>query len=781
MSKKTLNLVDGYGYVFRAYYALPPMMDPNGTPVGAVFGFCRMLLNLIEKYKGEPLAVVFDSGGKNHRHTIYPDYKAHRPTPAEDLIVQFPLVREVCVALGVSVIEQANQEADDLIATYARLAKKEGYHVNIISSDKDLMQLVDSHITMFDPIKNKTIEIKDVVEKFGVPPSQMVDLQALMGDSTDNIPGVPGVGPKTAKQLITEFGSLDKLYAHINKIPESKRKESLIAHKDLAYISKKLVALIDLKPEHDVHNFAVHSDVNKTKIFLEQYGFKSLLKKFDIDHVAHQPHEDKNPSRNEGADQSQFAGLLVFADLKSELENNPGLDPFQVHDLASLSLSLFQGKFKPTVLDIQAELEIPNASVSELFATLYGVAIERKVIDNYLTCDRFMPFVLVEMEKVGICVDLEYLEQLRSKYTLSLKSVEEVIYKLAGCEFNINSPKQLGHILYEKNNFLVATKTKTGQLSTDADTLQKLADHGYDLPRKILEYRGFAKILSTYVQPLIDKADKGRVHTTFSHTQTLTGRLASSNPNLQNIPIRTGDGRAVRRAFVASSQDNVLISFDYSQIELRLLAHYSEDSALIDAFHKGKDIHSMAAEHLFGKVTEVTRRMAKTVNFGIVYGISAYGLAENLNISRSEAQNIIDSYFKRYPGVKTYIENQIHLARRQGYVTTITDRPIYIVDINSRNAAQRQFAERQATNAPLQGSNAELIKRAMVKIHFWLKEEKLGAKMVLQIHDELIFDVPKTDIEKIQKYVTKVMTKIYPLKVPLVVDCGVGNTWLQAK
>jgi len=781
MTKKTINLIDGYGYVFRAYYALPPMTDPKGVPVGAVFGFCRMLLNLLAKHEGELLAVVFDSGGKNHRHHLYPAYKSNRPPAPEDLVSQFPLVRDVCQVLGVPIIEEANQEADDLIATYARLGAKEGYLVNIVSSDKDLMQLVNDRITMYDPIKNKTIDRTGVIEKFNVHPEQVIDVQALMGDSTDHVPGVPGIGPKTAAQLINEYGSLDNLYARIEDVPASKRKENLIRHKDLAYISKNLVTLVDLSVEHDIHNFLVRFDNEKALSFMRVYGFESLIKKIKLSPKKPEniPFNPLHLTANDRLGPKDGENN-VFADLKTTLKSRPDLDPFQVHDLASLSLCLFQGKYKHTLTDIRAALNMPEASETELFDTMYGMALERKIIDNYLGCDRFIPFVLTDMERAGITVDALYLQKLQQKYTEQIQETEKLIYKTVGMEFNINSPKQLGHVLYEKNNFQAASKTKTGQLSTDADTLKKLADSGYELPKQILKYRTYAKILSTYVQPLIDKAEQGKIHSTFSHVQTLTGRLASSNPNLQNIPIRTEDGKTVRRAFVASSDDHMLMSFDYSQIELRLLAHYADEPVLIEAFQKGEDIHKTTAQHLFGNVSDEMRRIAKTVNFGIVYGISAHGLSENLGISRTEAKKIIDDYFVRYPGVRVYIDHQIQLARAQGYVTTVTDRPIYIIDIKASHAGQRQFAERQATNAPLQGSNAELIKRAMVKIYFWLSQQKLKTQMVLQVHDELIFDVPKSEIEQIKEFVVKTMTNIHKLKVPIVVNCGMGNTWLSA-
>lgn len=778
MARKTINLIDGYGYVFRAYYGLPPMTDPKGRPVGAVFGFCRMLLNLIEKHKNEPLAVVFDSGGKNHRHHLYPAYKSHRPLTPEDLILQFPLVRDVCQALGVSVIEMPNQEADDLIATYARLATKEGYAVNIVSSDKDLMQLVNDHITLYDPMKNKTIDEAGVVEKFGVSPDQVIDVQALMGDSADNIPGIPGVGPKTATQLIVDYGTLDNLYAHVDAMPVSKRKENLVTYKALAYISKELVTLIDVPVAHDIHNFAVHFDAEKAAAFMQAFGFESLMKKLRLSSACTQ--ESTEP-RDGITDSHLYTNVShVFADLKSALKTHPALDPFQVNDLASLSLCLFQGRHKHTLADIRAALDQPEASETELFNSLYNMAVDRKIIDNYLACDRFMPFVLTAMENAGITVDVPYLQTLQAKYAGQIKDVERLIYQTVGMEFNINSPKQLGHILYEKNNFQAVSKTKTGQASTDADTLQKLADSGYELPKQILAYRMYAKILSTYIQPLIDKAEQGKIHSTFSHTQTLTGRLASSNPNLQNIPVRTEDGKSVRQAFVASSADHVLMSFDYSQIELRLLAHYAGEPVLIEAFQKGEDIHKTTAQHLFGDTSDKARRIAKTVNFGIVYGISAHGLSENLGITRTEAQKIITDYFARYPGIRAYIDTQIQLAKTKGYVTTITERPIYIVDINTANAGQRQFSERQAVNAPLQGSNAEIIKRAMVKIYFWLKQQKLKTQMVLQVHDELIFDVSKSEIDTVKGYVIKTMENICTLKVPIVVNCGIGDTWLEA-
>lgn len=779
MTRKTINLIDGYGYVFRAYYGLPPMTDPKGRPVGAVFGFCRMLLNLIEKHKNEPLAVVFDSGGKNHRHHIYPAYKSHRPPAPEDLIPQFPLIREVCQALGVFMIEMPGQEADDLIATYARLAAKEGYAVNIVSSDKDLMQLVNDHVTMYDPMKNKTIDRAGVIEKFGVPPDQVIDVQALMGDSADNIPGIPGVGPKTATELIKAYDTLDNLYAHVDEMKTSKRKENLLTHKGLAYISKELVTLVDVPVEHDVHNFAVHFDTVKAAAFMHDCGFESLARKVQVTKTVVTSDKEQVSTKLESIS-SSGNDRNVFVDLKAALKTHPDLDPFQVQDLASLSLCLFQGRHKHTFADIRAALDLPEASEEILFNAMYNMAADRKIIDNYLGCDRFMPFVLTAMENAGIMVDVPYLKKLQHKYAAQIQEMEQLIYKTAGIEFNINSPKQLGHILYEKNNFQTTSKTKTGQLSTDADTLQKLADSGYELPKQILEYRMYTKILSTYVQPLIDKADQGKIHSTFSHTQTLTGRLASSNPNLQNIPVRTEDGRAVRQAFIASSADHVLMSFDYSQIELRLLAHYADEPTLIEAFNKGEDIHKTTAQHLFGDVSDVSRRTAKTVNFGIIYGISAHGLSENLGITRTMAQKIITDYFVRYPGIRAYIDNQIQLARAQGYVMTITDRPIYIVDINASNGVQRQFAERQATNAPLQGSNAELIKRAMVKIYFWLKQQNLKTQMVLQVHDELIFDVPQSEVDTVKEYVTRTMAGIYQLKVPIVVNCGIGDTWLEA-
>jgi len=952
-----LFLVDGSGYIFRAYHALPPLTrKSDGLPVGAVAGFCNMLYKLIEDTKDEfeptHLAVIFDAAAKTFRNDIYPAYKANRVEPPEDLVPQFALVRDATRAFGVPCIEKKGFEADDLIATYARLAAEAGARVTIVSSDKDLMQLVNDRVDMLDTMKLKTIAREQVIEKFGVPPEKVVEVQALAGDSTDNVPGVPGIGIKTAAQLIEEYGDLETLLSRASEIKQNKRRENLIEFAEQARISRRLVELDnDVPIEEPLETMGVRDPDPETLIgFFKDMEFSTLTRRvgerfnIDVDAIqatgAHPPADPDAALEAAEAAQKQtvsrtgrggtpgampkgidadFAkanyvavtalpdleewiarayeqgflavdtetdslfpmrarlvgvsmalvpgeacyiplqhgagGGLDFGDaegqpqiplgdalkaLKPLLEDKSilkigqnlkfdmivfrqhgielrGLDDTMLmsyaldagvhgHGMDELSelhlghkpiaFAEVAGKGKAQITFDQVPVDRATAYAAEdadvtlrLWHILKSRLVAERRVGVYEMLERPLVAVLVEMERAGVKVDKAVLARLSSGFAQKMAEYEEEIYELAGERFNIGSPKQLGEILFDRQGLEGGRKTKTGAWSTDADTLEMLAAQGHELPKRVLDWRGLSKLKSTYTDALPEyiNPETGRVHTSYSLAATSTGRLASTEPNLQNIPVRTEDGRKIRTAFIAE-KGNLLISADYSQIELRLLAHIADIEALKKAFAEGLDIHAMTASEMFNTPIEgmdpSVRRRAKAINFGIIYGISAFGLANQLGISRGEAGEYIERYFKRFPGIRAYMDDTKDFAHKNGYVETIFGRRIHLPAINSKNPAEKSFMERAAINAPIQGSAADIIRRAMIRMPRALQDAKLTARMLLQVHDELIFEVPEKEAAKTCETVSGVMSSAaapaVTLTVPLDVDARAAKNWDEA-
>ncbi|MFI5024462.1 MAG: DNA polymerase I [Alphaproteobacteria bacterium] len=931
-------LVDGSGYVFRAYHALnppKPMLRPDGTLVNAVYGFSSMLIKLLRESDADCIAVIFDAGRTTFRNAIYADYKAHRPEPPEDLIPQFPLVREAARAFNLPAIEQGGYEADDLIATYARLAREAGARVTIVSSDKDLMQLVRDGVAMLDPIKEKPIGPAEVAEKFGVPPEKVVDVQALAGDSTDNVPGVPGIGVKTAAQLINEYGDLETLLARAGEIKQPKRRESLQQFAEQARVSKKLVVLEDHVPlEVPLAALTLREpDHDKLVAFLKEQGFPSLVARVEAQAGAKpaapqarteagaavrapeplraplaplpaaplgQSYElvqseealapwiaralaagtvavdtettslDATQARLVGVSLSLEPGAACYVPLghrapehqgtldlgenaareapkqialpsalqmlKPLLEDPAvlkighnikydmvvlarygiaitpiedtmllsyvlaaGLHGHGMDELAKLHLDHDTIKYKDVTGSGKGQIgfdEVPldkacayaaeDADVTlRLWHVLKPQLLAERLVSVYETIERPLVPVIVAMEREGIKVDRTELKRLSEDFAARLVELERQIHKLAGESFNVGSPKQLGEILFERMSLAGGRKAKTGAYVTDADVLEELAAQGHDLPARVLDWRQLQKLKSTYADALVEQInpETGRVHTSYGMAIASTGRLSSTDPNLQNIPVRTEEGRRIRRAFVAEPGWK-LVSLDYSQIELRLLAHVADIQALERAFKEGIDIHALTASQVFGVPVEgmdpMVRRKAKAINFGIVYGISPFGLARQLGIPQAEAADYIKAYFARYPGIRDYMERTKELCRKEGYVTTAFGRRIYLRGIKDQNPARRGFAERAAINAPIQGGAADIIKRAMIRVPEALAEARLSARMLLQVHDELVFEVREAEVEATVKAMRKVMEGAAHLKVPLVVDAGVADNWADA-
>jgi DNA polymerase-1 len=914
-----LFLVDGSGFIFRAYHALPPLTRPDGTPVGAVMGFCNMILKLLSDHPNAKIAVIFDAARKNFRNDIYPDYKANRPPPPEDLVPQFPLIREASSAFGLPTIELEGYEADDLIAAYARLGVEAGVGVTIVSSDKDLMQLVRPGVRLMDPIKQTLVGPPEVMEKFGVPPEKVVDVQALAGDSIDNVPGVPGIGVKTAAQLITEYGDLETLLARAAEIKQPKRRESLEQNAEMARISKKLVTLDAHSPVPAPLSALVpeHPFSEKLNAFLQTQGFKSLLarvaaKATSIPQPIPPPKgegEKKVKIQGEGVKQiytlistedalkdwisgweewavlgvdTETTGLTpasanlvgislakkegvacyipvshgrkadllgmdgpaieqiplqrvldilqpvltdpavakvghnIKFDLQMFLKN--GADIFPVddtmlmsyvldgtahgHGLDELALTFCghkmisydevtgTGKNRISFAEVPLDKACNYAAEDADFTLrLYNIFKPRlsaeKMSSVYEDIERPLGPVIARMEMTGIKVDPQVLKTLSQKFGEKITGLEEEIHKEAGHPFNLASPKQLGTVLFDEMGLPGGAKTKTGEWSTAADVLEDLAVQGYDFVEKILDWRHLSKLKSTYTESL--QADinlaTGRVHTSFSMALTNTGRLSSSDPNLQNIPIRTEEGRMIRTAFVAED-GNVLLSIDYSQIELRLAAEMAKIEALQRAFREGQDIHAITASQVFGvpldQMTPDIRRKAKAINFGIIYGISGYGLAKQLDCAPGEAGAYIKQYLARFPELASFMESCKQEARDNGFVRTLYGRKCVIAGITDKNGARRSFAERQAINAPLQGTAADLVKLAMVRVDRLIRDENLPAKLLLQVHDELVLEVPKDRAEDIAKRVQNEMQSIASFSVPLLAEAGWAHNWADA-
>ncbi|MDE1148753.1 MAG: DNA polymerase I [Azospirillaceae bacterium] len=962
--KETLYLVDGSGFIFRAYHALPPLNRPDGTPVNAVLGFTNMLMKLLADVKVRSVAVIFDSKRENFRNAIYAEYKAHRPPPPEDLVPQFALIREAVDAFNLPCLALEGYEADDLIATYARLAREAGRDCVIVSSDKDLMQLITDGVGLLDPMKNKSIGADEVMEKFGVAPDRVVDVQALAGDSVDNVPGVPGIGVKTAAQLITEYGDLDGLLARAHEIKQPKRREALTLHAEMARISRQLVRLDAHAPVPEPLEAlkARAPDHDKLVAWLREQGFRSAIQKVegeflrdggtpaapaltleatpaaakaggeqrtdavraafnsrfystevapigeptipapaevsyelvrdaaalkrwvdaatlagtvavDTETDGLSPNTAKlvgfslshTPGRacyvpvghiNPDAPKEQAGGfdfgeappppeqialedarallaplladpsvLKVGQNLKFDLrvlarhgfaENAAAIAP--VDDTMLLSYALGAGAhghgmdelaqrhlghtcitfdevtgtgknritFDRVPLDRACAYAAEDADITlRLHQVLKADVLRRHLVTVYETLDRPLTPVVATMEDAGILVDRAMLAELSRDFAGRLAKLEEDIHLLVGHPFNVASPKQLGEVLFDEMGLPGGKKGKTGAYSTDSGVLEPLAEQGVEVAQRVLDHRQLAKLKSTYTDALQQQIDPvtGRVHTSFALAATATGRLSSTDPNLQNIPIRTEEGRKIRRAFIAP-EGHVLLSVDYSQIELRLVAEIADVPALKRAFTEGIDIHAMTASQVFGvpldQMTGEIRRKAKAINFGIIYGISGFGLGRQLGIGPGEAGAFIKQYFERFPELAGYFERTKAEAKEKGYVTTLFGRQCWIQGIKESNAARRAFAERQAINAPIQGTAADIIRRAMARIPAALTGAGLKARMLLQVHDELLFEVPVAEVDATIPVVRAVMEGAASLSVPLVAEAGTGRSWGEA-
>ncbi len=894
-------LVDGSGYIFRAFHGLPPMTRPDGTPVNAVYGFTTMLMRLVEDTDADRIAVVFDVARTTFRNDIYADYKANRPDPPPELVPQFALIRDAVRALNLQVAELPGYEADDVIATYARRAAALGAEVTIVSSDKDLMQLVDDRISLFDPVKQRRIGAAEVAERFGVGPEKVVDVQALAGDSSDNVPGVPGIGVKTAAQLIDEYGDLDTLLARAEEIRQPRRRSNLIEFAEQARISRELVLLRDDAPvAEDLDAFAVPGlDPALLRPFLEEQGFASILARLggnrenerqaapvEADYTLVTDEETLRQWVEDGfeagvvaidtetdsldAQRARLVGLslavapgkacyipvghelaaelleaeaprqlspetalavlepLLASDavlkvgqnIKYDMEvlaghdirvspiddtmvlsyvldgssHGHGMDELaRLHlDHECISYESVCGKgrnavtFDKVALDKALDYAAEDADVTlRLHRVLRPRLREERMAAVYETIERPLIPVLAGMENAGIKVDVAALKALSNDFARRIGDLEGDIHGLAGQSFNIGSPKQLGEILFDEMGLPGGRKGKTGAYATGAEILEDLRAQGHDLPARVLDWRQLSKLRSTYTEALAAAAHPGtqRVHTSFSQAVAGTGRLSSNDPNLQNIPVRTEEGRKIRRAFIAEP-GHMLVSADYSQIELRLLAHVAEIEPLRDAFHAGLDIHALTASQVFGQPAEgmdpMTRRRAKAINFGIIYGISAFGLSRQLAIPQGEARAYIDAYFERYPGIRDYMGRARAFARKHGYVPTIFGRKCRTPYIADRNPARRSFAERAAINAPLQGSAADIIKRAMLRVPHALAGAGLKARMILQVHDELLFEAPEDEVEETCACVAAAMESAAELAIPLVVETGAADNWADS-
>jgi DNA polymerase-1 len=905
MTKK-IALIDGYGFVFRAFHSLPPLTRSDGTPVGAVYGFTNMLIKLIAGLDVSHVAVVFDSGSKTFRNEIFPEYKANRPPCPEELKPQFPIVRQAAEALNLAILEKIGFEADDIIATIAKKSAAEGHEVLIVSSDKDLMQLVGDKIFMFDAMKNRMIGEAEVKEKFAVNPDKVLDVLSLMGDASDNVPGVRGIGPKTAAELIDQFGNLENIFLNLDKIKQEKRRQLLADGEQKAILSKQLITL-----KEDVEMGITTADLEVKKIdpqkfisFLEEQGFRSLVtrvkKEFGIsdEQIPAQKNEVKvkekssffevkktkiespkiidkifiqalangqatidfekdfftistcktgeNPNeifyteiceekteiRHEdlfsfqeiksGIDLNSFAKIFendaikkIFFDAKPFLKlaktvsfDDVSLINYLLNsssknnlcDLANINLdeNLEERGFNKIFSELEKEKTpqefsdeqkksdffcFKNFAIYQIYKILYPQIFTAKLSSCYLSYELPLLQVLANIESNGIKVDVAKLNNLSHEFGEKINSLTQEIYALAGEKFNIASSKQLSEILFTKLGLDSSKKSKkTGALSTNVGVLEELEEEGHPIARKILEFRKYSKLKNTYTDALPKEINEktGRIHTTLSSISTITGRLNSTAPNLQNIPIKAAEGKKIRECFIAQA-GNSLISADYSQIELRVIAHVAKMESLIQAFADGKDIHRITASQVFkipeNEIDDETRSKAKAINFGIIYGISAFGLARQLGIGRKEAAEYIKSYFEAYPGIEAYMKKFIDFARTNGFVETLSGRKCFIHEINNKNPMIRQEAERLAINAPIQGGAADIIKKAMINIDKKLREKNLRSKIVLQIHDELLIEAPQNEVEIASNLLKSEMEKAVIISAPLKVDVIVGDSW----
>ena len=919
--KKTdhFYLIDGSGYIFRAYYALPPLSrKSDGLPTGAVSGFCNMLFKLLEdsksndnKQKPTHFAIIFDSARKNFRNKIYPEYKANRSEAPDDLVPQFEYIRKSVDAFNLPSAELINYEADDLIATYVEQILEKGAKVTIVSSDKDLMQLYKKNVRIYDPMKNKFISSEDVTNKFGVEPNKVIDVQALAGDSSDNVPGVPGIGVKTAAELIKKYGSLEKLLAKAKEIKQNKRRETIIENKSKAILSKKLVTLKNNVPvEKNIEDFVLKKiDKNKLYNYLREMEFnrllssvistygepdfsdslsdKNLTKKIDNQKdvnnknyflIEHEEELDKwiNEAEEYGEiaidtetssvdpHQAELIGISlstkigkacyipighnngscliktnVIKKLKPILEDKSikkigqnikfdfivlykqGIQMNSIEDTMLMSYVLDAGKNRHN-MDLLSEIHLNHKTISfkdlvgsgkkqinfseveikkamqyasedaDITFRLYKIFIENlkneKLTNIYEIFEKPLIEILAFMEIHGIKIDSKFLKSLSEKFEKKKNETEKKIFKISNKEFNIGSTKQLGEVMYNELKIASLKKTKKGSFATSANVLEDLAYKGHELPKLVLDWRQVSKLKNTYSDSLPEykNPQTGRVHTSFLLAATTTGRLASSDPNLQNIPIKSEDGRDIRKAFIAE-KENVLVSADYNQIEMRILADLADVKELKKAFKNNEDIHTLTASQVFNidieKVDQDTRRKAKTINFGIIYGISQYGLAKQIMVSNNEAKEFLNSYFLKFPEIKEYMNATIKFCRKSGYVNNIFGRRTHIRGINDKNYNVRNFQERAAINAPIQGSASEIMRLAMIRLSKKFNYiENIKTKMLLQIHDELIFEVPKYELKEINNVIKEEMTSVvksdlHSFSIPLTVDINFGENW----
>ncbi|WP_153127467.1 DNA polymerase I [Peribacillus tepidiphilus] len=877
MTKK-LVLIDGNSIAYRAFFALPLLNNDKGIHTNAIYGFTMMLTKILEEEKPSHILVAFDAGKTTFRHETFKEYKGGRQKTPPELSEQFPFIRELLDSFGISRYELENYEADDIIGTLSLQAEKEGFVIKVISGDKDLTQLSSPKTTVCITRKGIT-DIEEytpdhIQEKYGITPKQIIDLKGLMGDSSDNIPGIPGVGEKTALKLLHQFGTVEKLLESIDQVSGKKLKEKIEENKELAVISKQLATITREAPIDITLNDIEYNgyDPSKVAAIYKELGFNSLLEKLDlrdeqkidekyekisvmiVNQIEENMFAEENALYIEILEENYHHGEIVGVSISNEKGNffiptevaiessvfkkwaeNPTMKKV-VYDAKKAVVALKRKgiDLKGIVFDVFIASYILNPSesgedVSAIAKSqighslpsdeaVYGKGAKREVpnqdqlgeflgrkaeaiyklkepmtealkknsqFELFKELEMPLSFILAEMEFQGVKVDVEKLKDMGKMLTERLKELEEHIYSLAGETFNINSPKQLGVILFEKLGLPVLKKTKTGY-STSADVLEKLEEE-HEIVRQILHYRQIGKLQSTYIEGLLKVIDPKtkKVHTRFNQALTQTGRLSSTDPNLQNIPIRLEEGRKIRQAFVPSEEGWLIFAADYSQIELRVLAHIANDEGLIEAFKSDMDIHTKTAMDVFHvKKEEVTanmRRQAKAVNFGIVYGISDYGLSQSLGITRKEAGMFIERYLESFPGVKEYMSDIIQDAKQKGYVTTLLNRRRYLPEITSRNFNLRSFAERTAMNTPIQGSAADIIKQAMINMSERLKKENLQTRLLLQVHDELIFEAPEEEIEILKKIVPEEMENAIKLKVPLKVDYAYGPTWYDAK
>ena len=909
-------LIDGSGYIFRAYYALPPLTrKSDGLPTGAVSGFCSMLFKLLEDSKSDKnlqkpthFAVIFDSARKTFRNEIYSEYKANRAEAPDDLAPQFEYIRKSVLAFNLPSVELINYEADDLIATYVDKILKEGAKVTIVSSDKDLMQLYKKNVRIYDPMKNKFINEDDILKKFGVNSKKVIDVQALAGDSSDNVPGVPGIGVKTAAELINNYGTLEKLLDHAVEIKQNKRRETLIQNKDKALISKKLVTLKhDAPTDRDLDEFEL-KEIDKDKLykFLREMEFNRLLSSaisaYGEPKLSGINKEDKKRINSEEINKKKYYLITEIKEIDKWIKEaeeigevavdteTSSLDPHQA-DLIGVSLSTSIGKacyipighdskrcikkslvlekLKPLLedpsikkigqnikfdyivfykhgitltsmedtmlmsyvldagknrhnMDTLSEIHLSHKTISykdlvgtgkkeinfrevdvekakdyasedaditfRLYKKFYKSLKEEKMMNIYEVFEKPMLKILAHMEIEGVKIDNKFLKVLSLKFEKKIEKIQEEVFRISKKKFNIASPKQLGEILYNDLKIADLKKTKKGSFATSAQVLEDLAFKGHKFPQLILNWRQVSKLKNTYSDSLQEHINLNtkRVHTSFLLAATTTGRLASSDPNLQNIPIKSEDGRDIRKAFVAK-KDHVLISADYNQIEMRILADMADVKELKKAFNKNEDIHSLTASQIFNidikKVTQDQRRKAKAINFGIIYGISQYGLAKQINVSNHEAEEFLNAYFSKFPEIKIYMDRTIKFCRKSGYVSNIFGRRSHFMNINDKNYNVRNFQERAAINAPIQGSASEIMRLAMIRLDKRLKEQKnKKTKMLLQIHDELIFETSKEEVKRISKIIIEEMSSVvksehHSFSIPLTVDLNIGDNW----